>query len=669
MGGSAVTRFRLHADGTFDVLDGRRVILARALARVVYRDANARQGSVRTATRRKEGGLYGSDDRVKMELRFAGDSLWLEIQNSGDTPIYLETFDVLDCDTRAGGKINFGRAADLVYLHHGWQSWSKTEMRPLCVPEIIFDGDDFLEKHLPYGAPHADERTSNAFTLLAPVGDENALLFGFETGARQFSQIRFSVVGDALERVRATAFGDGACLDAGAPFESARLLIRFGDANTLYQEYATRVAAQMPRRGKHKTLQGWCSWYYYYGENTAQDIRANVEAIRAQNLPLNLIVIDDGYQTALGDWTSIQPEKFSQGMHALADEIHAAGKMAGIWVAPFGAGANSQLARAHPEFFLRDENGNAVRAWTHWGEPIHALDLTRADVGDWLYTLFQTICGEWDFDAVKLDFLFAGALAGKHFDTRMTRAQAYRRGMEIIAQAIGDEKIIMGCGAPQLASVGLVDSMRVSQDVNFTWAPADPANGGAVSTQHAVQNTLLRAPFNQRWWLNDPDCVMVRRRGDLNAMTQNETRTLASIAALAGSVLLDSDNLTMLDAASWRELARILPALEHTARVRRWFSERDAQPSELELKRDDGTWILAALNWSNRTRTTTIRLPDARAYRVLDFWKKKDLGIQRRRVKISKHAPHQTVVLHCVPVRARHSEMPSAARSIARIVS
>ena len=72
--------------------------------------------------------------------------------------------------------------------------------------------------------------------------------------------------------------------------------------------------------------------------------------------------------------------------------------------------------------------------------------------------------------------------------------------------------------------------------------------------------------------------------------------------------------------------------------------------SELELKRDDGTWILASINWSQRTRATEIELPGNEKFRVYDFWSKKDLGIKRGRVKIPKHALHQTIVLHCIPL-------------------
>lgn len=646
-----MTRFRLHDDGSFDVLDGRRVVFANPIARVTYRAADGQVHSARTTAMRDAATLVGSDARVTVELRL-DDAVRMRVTHTAAAPIFIDTLDVFDCDAANGGEIRLDAVEDLRYLHHGWQSWSPTAVRPMSEPEQVYAGDDYAEKHVPYGAPAAEERTSNGFMLIGRATDENALLFGFEGGARQFGQIHCTV-NERVMRVRGVAHGDGVCLARGGAFDAEPFGIHFGGAQMLYEQYTARVAKQMGRRGAHATLQGWCSWYYYYGENSLDDIRGNLNVMRAANVPLDVVLIDDGYETAIGDWTSIKPDKFPDGMRAMADEIRAAGKLPGIWLAPFGAQHNSQLAARRPEFILRDAQGAPVYAWEHAYEKIFALDLTHPGVLEWLRELFHTVCDEWGYGVIKIDFVFAGALAGKHFDDTQTRAQAYRGGLQVIAETVGSERIILGCGAPQLASVGLVDAMRVSQDVHFMWEPLDPANGGAVSTRHAVQNTLLRAPFNQTWWRNDPDCVILRQHGDLNMLTRHEMRTLATVAALTGSVVLDSDNLMSIQPKHLDDLRRILPAAENSARVRKWFSHDAVQPDELELAHADGRVILARVHWGERAAQSSIALPDARAYHVYDFWNKKYLGVFRKRVTIPRHAPHQTIVLHCAPVSSR----------------
>jgi len=650
MGARAVTHFQLHDDGTFDILHGRRRFLARATARVTVTDSRGVLYTLETRALANNTTLFARDKNVEIQAQIVADTITLRAKNIGGAPIYLKNLQPLYCNTAAGSSIHLSRAADLLYLHHGWQSWSQTAVRAMTAPEIPYSRDEFFQKHLPFGVAPSDARTSDSFILLGDIGREQATLIGFTSGARHLSQIQCTVYGERVTALSATAFGDGIRLDAGESFQAEPLVICFGDAGALYEQYARRVAANMGRRGNRNTIQGWCSWYYYFGENTAEDVRANMRAIKEANLPLDVILIDDGYETMVGDWTSIRADKFPEGMRVIANEIRASGKIPGIWLAPFGARHDSQLAQIHPEFLLRDELGNPVLAWTHWMQPVYALDLTRPDVLQWLRDLFEIICGEWGYRAFKLDFVFAGALAGNHFDPTLTRAQAYRRGLEIIGNVIGNESWILGCGAPQLASVGLVDAMRVSQDINIFWKPADPANVGGVSTQHAVQNTLLRSPFNQKWWLNDPDCVIVRQYGDLNGMTRNEIRTLASVAALTGSILLDSDNLPQVKPIYLQDLRRVLPALEQTARVREWFAARDEQPSQLELKLDRTSWVLAAINWDKKSRETVIELPDNSAFHVYDFWRKKYLGVHKGRVRIARHAPHQTVVLQCAQV-------------------
>lgn len=644
-----MTEYLFHPSGMVDVLARGRAVFENARAGVTYHLRDGTSRGVSTMALRDADALIGSDDFIALALRRDGDTLTLRVTNHGVLPIQLDELTVLDCDTARGGAIHLPPAHALRYFHHGWQSWSPVAVRDMTETEAAFQGDDYFEKHLPYGAAGAKERTGNAFMLIGNAGsDAEALLLGFTDSTNQFTQIRCEVA-NRVTRVRAIAYADGAQLEPGAAFESEPLMMAFGAAGDLYDEYARRVAARMGRRGTRATLQGWCSWYYYFNSVTADDIRVNLRAMQAQNLPLDVVIVDDGYMTAVGDWTRVDAEKFPQGMKAIADEIHAAGKLAGIWLAPFGLQADSETAQQRPEFLLCDASGAPVHAWMHWDNPIYALDLTRADVQDWLAELVQTICDEWGYDVLKLDFLFAGAQAGEHADAAATRAQAYRRGLETIARAAGDTKVLMGCGAPIAASVGLVDTMRVGQDVSMFWEPLEAGNDGAPSTRLAARNTLLRAPLNQHWWLNDGDCVMLRARGDVCMLTRHERRTLASIAALTGSALLDSDNVANFKAAARADLRRVLPALENTARVRAWFADDAAQPSQFALALQDGAWVLAAVNWDKRARAQVIEFPDAQEYRVYDFWNKKDLGVHRHHIKVPKLARHETIVLHCIP--------------------
>jgi alpha-galactosidase len=82
---------------------------------------------------------------------------------------------------------------------------------------------------------------------------------------------------------------------------------------------------------------------------------------------------------------------------------------------------------------------------------------------------------------------------------------AYRSGLQLVRDTVGAEVFLVGCGAPILPSVGLVDAMRVSAD---TFNPADPDNGEDVLRgRPAIE---ARAWQQGRLWVNDPDCLVAR---------------------------------------------------------------------------------------------------------------------------------------------------------------
>ncbi|KAG1530348.1 hypothetical protein G6F51_013866 [Rhizopus arrhizus] len=62
---------------------------------------------------------------------------------------------------------------------------------------------------------------------------------------------------------------------------------------------------------------GWTSWYNHYGDVSEGIIRENIEALQQHAYPIDIFQMDDGFQTAIGDWLSIR-EKFPSGMKAVA---------------------------------------------------------------------------------------------------------------------------------------------------------------------------------------------------------------------------------------------------------------------------------------------------------------------------------------------------------------
>src|SRR2546422_1081578 len=283
------------------------------------------------------------------------------------------------------------------------------------------------------------------------------------------------------------------------------------------ERYGDALGRAMHGRPSADIATGWCSWYQYWQGVSEEAVLANLEELSRKGryaLAVEYVQIDDGWQADIGDWLGVNG-KFPHGLRWLVERIHEAGFKAGLWLAPFLIGKKSRLWKEHPEWAVQYKPGKPFIAMQNWGQDCYALDLTRPEVIEWLKFVFRTVCEEWGFDYVKIDFIYAGAVDGMRCDAEVTRAQAYRRGLEAIREAVG-ERFVLGCGNPMGASVGLVDGARISPDVGPFWKPAarsDDPERNPISepwAPNAIRNTMMRWWMHGRLWQNDPDCLVVR---------------------------------------------------------------------------------------------------------------------------------------------------------------
>jgi alpha-galactosidase len=102
-------------------------------------------------------------------------------------------------------------------------------------------------------------------------------------------------------------------------------------------------------------------------------------------------------------------------------------------------------------------------------------------------------------------------------------------------------------------------------------------------------------------------------------------RTLATVVAMSGGIVLDSDDLTLLSDERRKWLAMLLPPFGKSAQPVDLF-DTDI-PSVLRL--DCGTHIMIAVfNWSDEPASVRAPLPAQPSY-VFDVWNNADLDASR----------------------------------------
>src|SRR5690606_6144500 len=98
---------------------------------------------------------------------------------------------------------------------------------------------------------------------------------------------------------------------------------------------------------------------------------------------------------ALGDW-EVDAAKWPEGLDPLIRRVNEGGMQFGLWVEPEMVSADSDLARAHPEWVLTD----AVTPTWRWQ---HVLDLANPAVTDHLFERLDALLGAHAISYLKWD--------------------------------------------------------------------------------------------------------------------------------------------------------------------------------------------------------------------------------------------------------------------------
>jgi alpha-galactosidase len=556
-------------------------------------------------------------------------------------PVQVLAFRVLE-----GGRADLASAPETWrFYRHGWQSWSPTLLLDCAAEDIPMAAPVIGPRTQP--AARAGRFVSEMMTAVVSPLSERGVVAGFVTTGEQMSQVWLDREGG---RLTAASYADGITVPPGGRLSSEWLLLE-PTASPLesMERYGDALGSIMGALPAEKIATGWCSWYCYWQGVTEGDILANLEELsrRRRELPLEYVQIDDGWQAEIGDWLTAN-EKFPHGLNWLVERIHERGFMAGLWLAPFLMGDKSRLWKEHPDWAIQYRPGKPFVAMQNWGQDCYALDLTRAEVIEWLGRVFSTVCEEWGFDYVKIDFIYAGAVDGIRHEPNVTRAQAYRRGLTAIREAVGD-RFILACGNPIGPSVGLVDGARISPDVAPYWQPAarGPDDEGRrmsePSALNAIRNTLNRWWMHGRLWQSDPDCLLVR--DSETTLSADEVRTLATVIAMSGGMVLNSDHLTHLSGERCGWLAMLLPPYGRAARPVDLFEGET--PGTLGLDCETYT-VIAVFNWQDEPARVQVPLPDG-PVRVVGVWNAEDLGERQESITLELPA-HACALLSARPI-------------------
>ena len=361
--------------------------------------------------------------------------------------------------------------------------------------------------------------------------------------------------------------------------------------NDVLPLYGKMIAQTNGVRKKFDTPIGWCSWYYYGSGISERVVLENLEIIKKENLPIQYIQIDEGWEECFGDWEA--NEKFPAGMKSLADKIKEAGYTPGLWVAPFQFSDKSKIVKEHPEWFIYDADYVTGKRFF--------IDYNKSEPKRFLYDLFKKISVDWGFRYIKMDLVIDAMALGGYTDPNCNMVKSFRAILPIIRSAVTEDTMILACTCPMGQSVGM-DALRIGMDIFESW-----------NALKNVATQVLKRLYIREYAIVDPDCIMLRTSAKEDdecfrfcTRTEQEIKTFITFLSVCGGTIMYSDKLSLLKENDFKLMKSLYPLNKNAAEAVDLY-ERDI-PSVFYYGERNGFEMYALMNWQDFEDIFTITL-------------------------------------------------------------
>ncbi|MFH0796366.1 MAG: glycoside hydrolase family 36 protein, partial [Candidatus Omnitrophota bacterium] len=447
----------------------------------------------------------------------------------------------------------------------------------------------------------------------------------------------------------------GYCLKPGERISSEKLFLGiYSSPFTGLEEYAEKSADMMEVNLPDYPPMGWCSWYAYGDMGQSEKVTlANAGAIRDKfpGYKFPYIQVDYGWTAGnlCGNWLNTN-ERFPHGIEWLAVRLKEMGFNLGLWVAIFTVLESSSVFQEHPEYMVKDRQGNPKTLPCRWYWPphdrIYYLDPTHPGAQEFirrtLTALRRAGVRYW-----KIDFTWG--IADNDGDTvfydqrYIKGAQVYRQGLAVVTDTLKDDYIYW-CSNPVNLGFGTSPTSMSACDIartGFSIVKQDENKTQGLRSFREIATTVISRYFlHKRLIMLNPDVVEVAGPGDIE-----EAKIRLSLVALSGGQVFLGDDLTALSDEQWRLLGKCIPPYGSAARPIDLFEHTypDSYPHiwHLPVKTDWGSWNIVGLFNLNtepmdiEVHFRSLGLQEEKDYLVFEFWDAEFIGKKKGMLKLN----------------------------------
>jgi hypothetical protein len=341
-------------------------------------------------------------------------------------------------------------------------------------------------------------------------------------------------------------------------------------------------------------------------------------------------------------------------MAAIADNIHAMGLKAGLWIAPLMVEKDGWINSTHPEVLARDKTGQLISGQMHFGRVQH--DLYFLDPFDlWVQDRLRWInenISAWGFDFIKMDFL--SAVLSELFEKNQTRNMVIDQALEAVTAGLDDRIAVIthvGASYNPAILVNHVDRVWIygpdlwaySSDLQVQWK--------SLMQKYDVLTNLI--PFIRHFNLT-VDSDALGRLSTQPPIPFSFTRFYSTYATVGGGTFEVGEKLSAMANETLELYKKHLPFVPENWSPVEWDSICTARPPRIWMYGDTKNdvrqnYYVAVFNPEDSNRTIKIdlqyqlKLPPG-TYLVMDQYSSTLLGEHTTSIDLSLDARETTIL-------------------------
>ncbi len=412
--------------------------------------------------------------------------------------------------------------------------------------------------------------------------------------------------------------GEGKRLKPGETIDYEQIVLRrASDWIELLNQFGAAIARENGiTKVKNADFKGWSTWDYYGRVFSAEDIYGNMKVLNRLAPKANLIQIDGGWWPERGDYKSVRSNLLPGGIKAIAARIASEGRIPGLHFDGFRGDANSEIYKAHPEFFLHDQDGKLIVELNQKPDKVMKniyFDYSHPGARAYIAECIRNMKENWSIRYFKVDFMRYAleddikaankqVKSIKAHDPTMTSVERFRLALKTMREAMGPDTYFLGCSAVFGPCIGFVDGMRTGGDISPRY-DAFP--------ERSLAN-LGHFYLHGKVWNGDLDYLVFRAAADEDEkvskeevkhggnLTLNEAQMWADLNKLYGSCRLSSDNLLTLRPERQALIQEVFeyPPMDETVPLDVWqHAAGKGDGFELVLARKGKDIYLGVFNW------------------------------------------------------------------------